>query len=205
MTATGFDRLKNLSAAPPASAPAGLTRDRLREGWVIACDQSLDGFGWVYLVNDAAGCRVVRAESFSTAKPNDSRGRPIKGHPLNLARGVEVYTRFQEILAQCWASGTDVVYETPPAGGRMARPESSLLSALAIKIACLPLGIEAVMVGAQTAKKVFTGNANADKPEAHRAMMHQVSGWLEGIEAITNEAKRDALMLGLTRLSQGGS
>lgn len=210
---TGLDRLKDF--VPGKSTSKGttfhldegssgfplVTRDRLAIGSVLAFDQSLDAFGWVSLSNTKESCRITSAGSFSTSKDYRKPGttQPLKGHPLNLERGVEVYERVREMFRPL-ADNIDVVWETPPAGGKMARPESSLLSALAIKIAAKERGIVPVMLGAQTCKKLFTGNSNAEKPVAHRAMMHQVSGWMMDIDTITNEAKRDALLLAITHL-----
>lgn len=171
-------------------------------GEVLAFDQSLANTGWVHLVFGLNGVfRVVDAGSFGT---DETKAR---GVTQTLLRAEEHHGIVFSLMAQKFPAATanqsslKVAYETPPVGGRMSRPESSLTSAVAIRIAARQYGCSAIQVGSQSAKKMICGNGNAEKKDAHAALSRVAgSGFITGYGAITNEAKRDALLVGMTAL-----
>lgn len=175
-----------------------LTRARLRTGVVLAWDQSLAATGWVLLRSTPVACRVSAAGTIKT-------GREGKGHADDLRRGVEQFTAMLAVVttyAEPSSEGFEVVHESPPIGGRVkGLGTASLLSALALRVACQQAGVRSpTMLNSQAAKKAITGNGNADKGEVGRAIMAMT--WVRGLELVTNEAQRDALALALAHLGR---
>jgi Holliday junction resolvasome RuvABC endonuclease subunit len=63
-----------------------------------------------------------------------------------------------------------IIHETPPRANQLQRPESSLLAALALRLAAKPLGLSYTSVTANAAKKHFTGSGNATKAKMRERM-----------------------------------
>ena len=82
----------------------------------------------------------------------------------------------------------------------MARPESSLVSATALRIAANEMSVGIRMVGAQRAKKVITGNGNAKKPEVRARLLELVPG-LDKLKPL-NEGVIDAVALAYTAVRE---
>ena len=187
--------------SPDPSLPVDMTRgpraEVFRDGTVLAFDQSLNATGYVLLRCDRGHLCIEQASQIPMPEIS------AKGHEANLLKGVALWQRMCAVLTATASGypGAEIAHETPPVGGRMARPESSLLSALSLRIAAATFGWEVTMVGAQKAKRWIAGNANADKKTAHAALA-QHFGDLPGYEYITNEAKCDALMIALTILKE---
>lgn len=167
----------------------------LAQGLVLAVDQSLGALGWVWLLNDDGGLSVL-AKGTVRIKPDDF---PV-GHEGTLLRGLEVYRQFGEQMSDArtpvlpWQQ-TVFVHETPPVGGRMARPESSLVSAMAVRIyVANEIGRPMTMVANQHSKSVLVGNANATKKVWHTGLGYFTIGGTMP----TNEGERDALCLAVT-------
>lgn len=193
LVAPGSDRTKRAPAWRPLQVG-----DLTPGAEVLAFDQSLRSTGWVmaYLPESGANVNVLRAGTLRTV-PGAERGPQ-----QNLGSAIEMYDQVDRVLARCLRLDTVVVYETPPVGGKMARPESSLLSALAILLALRNRAPNrwATMVSAQKAKRLICGNANADKQVAHKALFDHCAPWITYYELVTNEHTRDALMLALTAM-----
>ena len=163
-----------------------------QHGEVIAFDQSIANTGYVYLVSGKEGVRVEMCGSL--AVPPD--GYP-KGHEGTLLRADTLAALADRILRRLPV--TTVVHETPPvATGRMARPESSLVSATAIRQVARHHGHPVVMVSNQHSKKVLVDNGNATKAEWHQAI--ERLPWTHTGHRPTNEGQRDAMCLALTYL-----
>lgn len=104
---------------------------------------------------------------------------------------------------------TYVVHETPPVPSarlmRVGGPRAGIparMAGQAIRSAAKRAGVPVLMVNSQRAKTLVCGNAKADKKEAHDALKRDVFPWIGGASMITNEAKRDALLLGLVVLKE---
>jgi Holliday junction resolvasome RuvABC endonuclease subunit len=165
------------------------------KGKIIAFDQSLSNTGFVVLNSQNRFLQhEIVFEKTGMLKAIDD----LKGHEKTLDRGMDLFWEIQDV---CKAHRPDaVIFETPPAGGKMSRPESSLLAALTIRLAALienPF-VKLVMMSRQKAAKRWTGNGNADKKvvraaleklmEAHK-ITRPTGPW--------NEHVVDALSLGL--------
>lgn len=190
-------RFRTADPAPQiATAPGNPVVD-WPEARVLAFDQTLGSTGWVDLRVEGGALSVFMAQ---TLRPPTFQS---KGHELNLDRSVAMQGLITEtILALHAEAEIDlVVHETPPAANRVQRPESSLLAAHCVRYACAQAGLPVVMVGAQVARKVLTGNARTDKAETHAALRAQYGG-IEGYEHVTNEHERDALALVLAHLRE---
>ncbi len=124
---------------------------------ILSFDQSLANTGYVLLFDMGI--------SFTG---NLKAVEKLSGHQGTLNRVVPLYNEVYAVIAQM--NPDLVVYETPPAGGRMMRPESSLMAATVLEIAAAKLLIPTVMIGAQKAKKRFTGNGNAKKAEVREVI-----------------------------------
>lgn len=179
-----------------------LTVDDLSFGIVIAFDQSLSKTAGMCVHREGAG--VVVRGVHQLAGHTDA-----EGDEGNLQKGVTIYHRLIEFLMSMKGhhphEQITVVHEAPPVGGgAIMRPESSLLAALALRIAADRLDIPvAPMVSPSQHKKAICGNARADKPEAHAALAQlAVSLPIRGYERVTNADKRDALCVGLAYLAR---
>lgn len=197
MSTLDFSSLSDLAKAPKAG-PKPLTVEDLGEGQVLAFDQSLTATGWVWLGCDRPrGLNVLDAGSWSTK----TVGKDVA---TSLTRGREIFTQARMLLRfarQC--NNVQIVHETPPNPAVVkGNGISSLIAAEALWCAAEAEGMTFEMIGAQSAKKLVTGTAKSEKKEAHDALVATVFPWLHGREQITNEAKRDALLVGLHKLHQ---
>jgi Holliday junction resolvasome RuvABC endonuclease subunit len=165
-------------------------------GKIIAFDQSLSKTGYVVLSN--------RGNTFSTPEfCFETTGMltakdDLKGHEKALDRGMDLFWEIQDV---CRAHRPDsVIFETPPVGGKMSRPESSLLAALTIRLAAIienPF-VKLIMMSRQKAAKRWTGNANADKKVVRAALEALMEAHkIERPTGYWNEHVCDALSLGL--------
>jgi Holliday junction resolvasome RuvABC endonuclease subunit len=135
------------------------------EGWILAVDQSIANSGWAYVWSDRDTFRVEAGGNLKT-DPID------KGHEDTLQRAVECFRQYMRLLGEYRPDV--IVHELPPVGNHMARPESSLVSATALRTAAHAREIPIKMVGAQHAKKVITGNGNAKKYDVKTCLLHLV-------------------------------
>lgn len=183
-----------------------------RHGFVFAFDQSLAATGFVWLTcthserDGMPRLRIKDADTLKTVDTAEGKG----GHEENLRRAEQQYKNFKALLTSFNPSrgAAVVVREMPPnGGGRLMRPESSLLSALALEIAIQETGfVSTPPVAPATWRKVVCGKGNATKAEAHKGLDTWAPQLVNGYtHHITNEAKRDALSLALTTLYLGGN
>lgn len=148
----------------PSEAPTILPpvpEDELRT--ILAFDQSLRNTGWALLV----GVEVVQTGMLKTTEVS-------KGHLDSLLRAERMYEDVGDLMASLYPRPQVIVHEMPPVAlpGRMMRPESSLLAALAIRIAVASIPqVPVVMIGAQQAKRRWTGKGNAKKAEVKVAVL----------------------------------
>lgn len=176
-----------------------LTLDDLGDGIVLGMDQSLTASGWVLLAKFGPEIEVVVTGVLSGGYDEEKSGLLT-----SLKRGVALESLYRSgPLDAAIRANAEVAHESPPTPGRTKDSGiSSLLSALAFRIACAAEGIEPLMYGAQPAKALVCGNANAKKAEAHAALRSIVFPWIPGSHLVTNEAKRDALMICLLHLAR---
>ena len=178
----------------PEDAVASEGEPIFQHGSVIAFDQSITATGWVRLDSGADGV-IVRAVGSIKCGPE---GYP-KGHEGTLLRAEYVGQQMAAILRRLPVQ--TVVHEQPPvATSKMARPESSLLSALALRIEARRQGHSVVVVSNQHSKMVLLGKGqgNATKAQWHTALDRLP--WTHEGATPTNEGQRDALCLALTYL-----
>lgn len=173
------------------AAHAGKTR-------ILAVDQSLSATGMVWLAVGKKELTVYGAWTFRS-----EAGADVEGHEENLQRALSLGTQIDWVLWEVHRNVACVVHEGPPVGGgRILRPESSLLAALALRQAATRREVPiAPMVQPQTHKRVVCGNGNATKKEEHAALA-QLATTLPILEyqRVTNEATRDALCVALAHL-----
>jgi hypothetical protein len=176
-----------------------LTHDDLGYGTVMAFDQSLTATGLVVVrhIFPESAPQVLVAQSWSA----EDEGKDVE---TSLRRGVQVYKQAVDVMRSAQAWQVDAfIHESPPnpkavKGGGY----SSLLAAQAVRCAAEASGWPMVMLGAQPAKKLVCGNANAPKQEAHKALKETVMPWVINSGSVTNEATRDALMVALLWLAR---
>lgn len=178
----------------------------LAHGWFLGCDQSLTATGLVLLSNDeVAGVCVQDAVSFGI-EPTEE----YTSHEDTLIRVEELY-----LLMLRWVIETAsrigqtalkpiyVAHEYPAkGGGRMARPEISLLTAALFRRAIHGAGFVTTdnwihIIGRQHHAKLACGDANAKKNVHHSAMAQHYYPWIRDNDLITNGAKRDALSIAI--------
>lgn len=165
-------------------------------GNLIAFDQSLTATGVVAVSSTPQGIIIREAHTF----PNPSVG-DVQGNEEHFRKAMALTENVTFWRQNCATdlTGWPFVHEAPPVGGgRIKHPESALLGGLAVRQSmwqheCLG------MVTPAAHKKFICGNAKADKNEEH-AELKAIAAFLDfnGFDAITNEAKRDALCVALT-------
>lgn len=160
---------------------------------IVAYDQALVHTGWAALHYDQRA-HVVTAFDCGEIDLSDF-AVDLGGHAQTMARAVEYSRRLRRL-----GLGTpDVaVFETPPAGRGMARPESSLVAAALINVHFSDSYVKMEMIGAQAAKKAMTGSAKATKAQV-AAVVRGRLGWGPRQH---NQQITDAAALGLTYIDR---
>jgi hypothetical protein len=175
------------------AAHAGKTR-------ILAVDQSLSATGMVWLAVGRRELTVYQAWTFRS-----EAGEDADGHEQNLQRAMDLGNQIDDVIRVVHQDVAHVVHEGPPVGGgRIMRPESSLLAALALRQAAALWEVPiAPMVQPQTHKRIVCGNGNATKKEEHAALA-QLAATLPILDydRVTNEAIRDALCVALAHLTR---
>jgi hypothetical protein len=177
------------------AAHAGTTR-------ILAVDQSLSATGMVWLAVGKRQLTVYQAWTFRS-----EAGEDADGHEQNLQRAMNLGTQIDDVFREVYRNVTYVAHEGPPVGGgRILRPESSLLAALALRHAAARWGMPiASMVQPQAHKRVVCGNGNATKREEHAGLAQLATSLpIIGYSLVTNEATRDALCVGIAHLLRKG-
>ncbi len=177
------------------------TVDDFAWGEVLTFDPSLGATGFLWLSRNSHGLGVRDGQTLKTTS-TEGKG----GHAENLARARGLYRAFRTLLSGFYPSQGEVVvvHESPPdGGGRIRRPESALLASLALEIATEDLGFTlAPPVAVATHRKLVCGRVRGvDKKEEHRVLRTWAPDLIDGYDRhVTNEAKRDALCVGLAHL-----
>lgn len=177
------------------AAHAGKTR-------IMAVDQSLSATGMVWLAVGRRELTVHQTWTFRSEADEDA-----DGHEQNLQRAMNLGNQIHDVFREVYRNVTYVAHEGPPVGGgRILRPESSLLAALALRHAAARWEVPiAAMVQPQTHKRVVCGNGNATKKEEHAALAQLATSLpILGYSLVTNEATRDALCVGIAHLLREG-
>ena len=171
----------------PESDLSGKVQPRY-SGRILAFDQSLSDTGWAMIERTGAISACGNLKSTS----------PHKGHEDTLVRSEYLFRQYHSLISTM--APTLIVHELPPVGGRMARPESSLCSSVAIRCAASLKGIPVRMYGAQKAKKRWTGDGNADKRKVADAIK-EMDPTLVGRRPM-NQAICDAIAVGWLGLEE---
>lgn len=191
-----FSGLGDLAKKGPAKIGAGWvppTPADFGEGRVLAFDQSLTATGWAKVISEGGTITVTSAGKFS-----DTHAEEKNSIETQLRRGVDVFERAYLLIDQAKVSGCSLAHESPPNPAAVkGGGYGSLLAAQSIRIAAALAEMNIEMLGAQPAKRLVCGNANAKKTEAHAALKEHCFLWIRGSEHVTNEATRDALMVAL--------
>lgn len=191
---------------PPTSESFALPSPPALPRGVLAIDQSLNGCAAVLLGAARIDGRAV-IEVNMVRKFNTGISTGVGGYEESLQRGEELYLQLAEWIAQIKlfsAAPIQVVHEQPPiGGGRIVRPESSLLAAFAVRRAANVNDYPVMKMAAPQSHKFFTcGDRKADKKKHHAALKILAAELgITGMELITNEDLRDALSIGLFHMS----
>jgi hypothetical protein len=179
---------------------------------IMAVDQSLRATGVVLLSTVLNRLTIVRADILATT-PSER----AQGHEDTLQAAVQLQMLFERYLVHLEGPLPPyrIVHEAPPLSGRgMHRPESSLLAAAALRAAArfrvpqqqtftgryVPVEI-LPMVRRQDHAWFICGESNALKKDHHAVLMDTLRFMpVVNLDLITNEAKRDALSVGLFAL-----
>lgn len=183
------------------------TRADFQPGFVLAFDQSLAATGFVVLEGrldryDRVELTILGAEVLKTVDSAEGKG----GHAENLRRARDQYHAYFTLLKSfsIYRRRAVVAHEAPPdGGGRIMRPESSLLAALSLEIATEEAGfLGGITVASATHRKLVCGRGNVTKKVAHEGLALWAPALVNGYtKHITNEALRDALSVALVALS----
>lgn len=151
--------LKATAKAEPGIAPLA----PIFVGAMACWDQTLSKTGGAIIRVTQSGSivpmRTIMLEPTSTEEGNEG----------NFDKVVQLHRHFVAILTR--ENVKLVAHESPPVGGgKLMRPESSLMAATALRIACDTLGITVVMYRAQDVKLRLTGDKKASKAEVKAAI-----------------------------------
>jgi hypothetical protein len=170
-------------------------------GSVIGVDQSLAKCGVVWLgrPNPIGNLIVWEARMITTSAVDTGTRDTLLRHDL---LHHELYPALRGTR-----KSYRVAHELPlpirQRGMKGQRPEASWMAAAAVRSAAWHAGLPLIEVDARHHKKVFCGNANADKKEHHAMLMNWArEEAVMGIEKITNEDLRDAFSIALTALME---
>ncbi len=182
------------------------TREDFRPGYILAFDQSLAATGFVLLEgvrdkHDRLELSIKESEVIKTVDSAEGKG----GHAENLRRAHDQYRNYFTLLKSfsVYRGHARIAYESPPdGGGRIMRPESSLLAALALRIATEEATFApGITVASATHRKLVCGRGNVTKKVAHTGLALWAPALVNGYtKHITNEALRDALSIALCAL-----
>lgn len=174
---------------------------------VIAVDQSLSKFAAVFMINGmvlgSPQISVLAARKFTTAEGE------VSGWEANFQRAMQLAGEFKEWVLE--VSGGfhlarhEIVHEAPPAGGgRIIRPEASILGGMAVRVAARDLRLSTQrMVTPQTHKRFVCGTEKVTKAQHHAELKKLASALgVTGMDLIKNQDQRDALSVGLVQLSR---
>ena len=155
-------------------------------GKIVSFDQSLANTGYVVAEVAQKQISVIASGTIHTV---NSGGR--KSWTDTLYRARELIEPIRGVVAE--HDPVLILHEMPPIGNSrsMHRPDSSILSALAIWVAVDPLPIR--MVDARTVKRHLTGKAGATKKEVRTALESRLGGVLDDKHLRRNEHTFDAL------------
>lgn len=174
-------------AKKTVNAPIRWTGD----GTVVAFDQALANTGYVVAHFRPKVMKVIASGTLHTTS---SGGRTSWTDTLYRAR--ELIRPIRKILAE--HEPRIIVHETPPIGNSrsMRRPDSSILSAMAIWVAAEDTPIR--MIDARAAKRYLTGKAGATKKEVRTALENRLGDVFAEPHLRKNEHVYDALALLVT-------
>jgi len=160
-------------------------------GVIVAFDQSLANSG--YVVAEVAQKRLSVMAS-GTIHTVTTGGR--KSWTDTLYRARELIEPMGAVLAEY--QPVLIIHEMPPIGNSrsMRRPDSSILSSLALWVAAGETPIR--MVDARAAKKYLTGKPGATKKEVRTALEKRLGDVFQAPDLRKNEHTYDALALLIT-------
>jgi Holliday junction resolvasome RuvABC endonuclease subunit len=181
--------------------PAGPSRKKAWEfepirmryvGTILAFDQTLGHTGYVVL--DCREWREGRLPIIRHVGMIEPGPTGEKGHLDNLLKSEAIFAEVMALVKE--HQPTRVAHESPPTGGgKLHRPESSLMAAQSLRLASRLQGVTDIqMIHAQSVKGRMTGNRAADKKDMH-AVLYQEYVSLAATKP-NNENTRDALGVG---------
>lgn len=197
---SALQALKDKPAKKPRTAPwEPLDLQTLHTGTYFACDPSLGATGVVLF-------EVFSFDRWAVHMAQKFVGGRTEGWEETLQSTAYLHQQLDHWV-QTWIRSSDwgavhAVHESPPTGGgKFLKPELSLLSGYAWRVATngyprLP------MVRRQDHCKLICGNANADKA-VHHAALKKFFPDIVGSELVTNEALRDALSIAIFAAHRG--
>jgi hypothetical protein len=175
-------------------------------GLVLAFDQAIRNTGWVLVgFDDGNRATIMNCGTLRTKAPARNLGwQSTYASALQMADQID-----QRVLETYQRSPiTLLVHETPPSSGKMARPDSSIMTGMAVRLAArrhcpqVPL----LMIGKQKAANFLLGQPNADKKVIKEFL--RAASWIEDRDLIEgksyNEHQYDALALAVAGQAEMG-
>lgn len=176
-------------------------------GLVLAFDQAIRNTGWVLVGFSANRAGIMNAGVLQTKKPVRNLG-----WESTYASAMEMADQIDQVFADRLRIGirpTLIVHETPPSAGKAARPDSSIMTGMAVRLAArkhcpdVPL----LMIGKQKAANFLLGQPNADKSEVRDFL--QAASWVDALDVLDqrstyNEHQYDALSLAVSGQAEMG-
>lgn len=163
------------------------------QGTMLACDQSISNTGFVTLTFPPRGKPIIGHWGTIKTEPTG-----IKGYRDYLMRVQDITSEVLAILDECYVDPALIVHEEPPMGGGMRKPESSLSVAVALNTIAVCRDIPVQSVHGKHAKKVLTGDGNAEKGLVRAA----IASLVDLSEVRMNEHISDALAVGLVKAAE---
>lgn len=167
-------------------------------GQLLCFDPSLSATGFVALVHDQSGMVVTDARTMKGTAPDG-----FTGWEAAMSQVEDLEDQFTALATRYNRYEWEIAIEQPPmGGGKIAAPESALLVCKTVRSVFRRLGFLLLpMVSPQSHKRTTVNRPNAKKAEHHKLLRPMLEALpLGGLDKITNEAKRDAISVGITAL-----
>lgn len=173
------------------------------DGRVLGFDQAMRFTGWALLEVKDGQPDVLDAGCLTT-EPNGQ-----SGWAGTYESQVEMADKIMMVLGQHGETATMIAHESPPAAGKLNRPDASIMAGMSIRVLSRILypATPVLMIGKQRAANQLTGNPKAKK-QMIPAVLCQVS-WLKGLHRLQSEPKYraeheyDALAIDITAITLG--
>ena len=168
---------------------------------ILCFDQTLTSTGFAVLQRRDNDISIIARDTLRSKTEKE-------GFEGDFDQALQIEQQMEDKVAE-WGSIARIliVHETPAVANKRTMAKggprvgvSSRMAGQALRSVAKRYGVPVMMLNSQAAKKFVCGNYKADKAEAHASLRNLT--WLEGLDTLTNEHQRDAVLLGLLAMME---